>query len=74
MKREITIYIVIFLILALGMHHKEWLSHPVEHLMHLPSASAYGLGMEHPFVFALLVYLIVWLPRGIMRIFSKKRD
>ncbi len=74
MKKELFIFIGIFLFLAIGMHFKQWLDHPLEHLTSLPHASAYGLGFEHPFVFTLIVYLIVWIPRGISKAFNKKEE
>ncbi len=73
MKREIFIFVGIFLFLAIGMHFAEWTSHPVEHLKALPHASAYGLGAEHPLVFTLIVYVIVWIPRAIVKAFTKKK-
>ena len=74
MKKELIIFIGIFLFLAIGMHFKEWLDYPIEHLMALPSASAYGLGAEHPFVFTLLIYIIIGIPRGVKRLFSKNKN
>ncbi|MEA2019162.1 MAG: hypothetical protein U9N59_12000 [Campylobacterota bacterium] len=70
MKKELYIFIGIFLFLAIGMHFKEWMDHPVEHLMALPHATSYGLGWEHPFVYTLVTYLIVGIPR---LLFRKKR-
>jgi len=32
MKKELMIFAGIFLFLAIGMHFKEWTSHPIEHL------------------------------------------
>ncbi len=61
MKRELYIFIGIFLFLAIGMHFQQWTSYPIEHLMALPHASSYGLGWEHPFVYTLVVYGIVWV-------------
>lgn len=72
MKKEILIFIGLFLFLAIGMHHKEWFSHPVEHLTALPHAVAYGFGPEHPFVFTLILYLIIGIPRLFIKMFSKK--
>ncbi len=74
MKKELLIFIGIFLFLAIGMHFKEWTSYPVEHLMALPSSSSYGLGAEHPFVYTLIVYIIVGIPRVIGKLFSKKKS
>ncbi len=74
MKKELIIFLAIFVFLAIGMHFKEWTGYPVEHLMALPSSSAYGLGAEHPFVFTLIIYIIIGIPRGIGKIFTKKRE
>ena len=74
MKKEIIIFVAIFLFLAIGMHFNEWLSHPVEHLMAMTSGGAFGIpGAIHPFVFTFIVYAIVRFPALIKRIFSKKK-
>ena len=67
MKKELYIFIGIFLFLAMGMHFKEWTDYPIEHLMALPNSSSYGLGWEHPIVYTLVLYLIVGLPRLLFR-------
>ena len=74
MKKELIIFVGIFLFLAIGMHFAQWTSHPIEHLMSLPHASAYGLGAEHPVVFTLIVYVIVWIPRVLVKLLSKKEN
>lgn len=74
MKKELMIFIGIFLFLAIGMHFAQWTGHPIEHLKALPHASAYGLGSEHPFVFTLIVYIIVGIPRLFIKLLSKKKD
>jgi hypothetical protein len=53
------------------MHFKEWMDHPVEHLMALPNAGAYGIGAAHPLVFTLIVYFLFAAVRGIVRLFKK---
>ena len=58
MKKELMIFVGIFLFLAIGMHFKEWTSHPIEHLLALPTAGAYGLGAIHPLVFTIVGYLL----------------
>lgn len=73
MKKELFIFIGIFLFLAIGMHFKEWIDHPIEHFISLPHASSYGLGWEHPLVYTIAVYVIVWIPRGISKLFKKKK-
>jgi len=74
MKKELYIFIGIFLFLAIGMHFKEWMNYPIDHLMALPHASSYGLGWEHPAVYTLIVYLIVGLPRLLFRKKKAKED
>ncbi len=64
MKKEIIVFLSIFIFLALGMHFSEWLSHPLEHIQALPTSGAYGIGALHPVVFTIAVYLIL----GIFRI------
>ena len=71
MKKEISIFIGIFLLLATGMHFKEWLSHPVDHIVSLPTAGAYGIGPLHPLVFTLIVYIIVLIFRGLVNLFKR---
>jgi hypothetical protein len=72
MKKELMIMLVIFLILTLGMHHKEWFSMPIEHISNLSHAGAYGVGAIHPVVFTFVVYVLLWVPRGILKLFIKK--
>ena len=73
MKKEFLIFVGIFLFLAIGMHFKEWMSHPVDHITPLPTAGAYGIGAVHPLVFTLAVYLIVLLFRGIVKLFERAK-
>ena len=40
--KEFVIYLIIFLLLTLGMHYKEWFSHPFEHISSLPT-SQFGI-------------------------------
>ena len=70
MKKELLIFLGIFLFLAIGMHFKEWMSHPIEHIMALPSAGAYGLGAVHPLIFTAIVYLFFGIFRGIGHLFK----
>lgn len=69
MKKELLILVVVFLVLTLGMHHKEWFSYPLEHLGNLPNAGAYGVGFMHPLVFTFVIYIVLWVPRGIAKLF-----
>lgn len=72
--KELFILITTFLFLTLAMHHKEWLAHPIEHINNLSNAGAYGLGIIHPLVFTLLIYILLWLPRIIIRFFKRKKN
>jgi len=74
MKKELVIYFGILIFLALGMHYKEWLSHPVEHTMNLSHSGAYGFGAIHPLIFAFVLYLIVGLFRFIIKLVSRKKN
>jgi uncharacterized membrane protein YphA (DoxX/SURF4 family) len=73
MKKEAAIFLGIFLFLAIGMHHKEWFSHPIEHIMALPKAGAYGFGPLHPLIFTLMLYVLFVLIRSIIRLFGGSR-
>ena len=68
MKKELKIFIAIFLVLALGMHFKAWTDHPVEHMESLFTQGWFGL---HPLVITLAVYLLFVLIRAIVRFLKK---
>ena len=72
MKKELFIFFGILVVLSFGMHYKEFFSYPIEHIKHLPTSSAYGLGFFHPLVFSGLIYLFLWIPRAIILFFKKK--
>jgi len=71
-KREILIFVVIFLFLALGMHMNQWLTHPLEHLNHL---SAHKMPY-HPLLYTTILYVFIALIRAvfntIMKLFSRR--
>lgn len=71
MKKQLLLFIGVFLFLAMGMHFKEWLDHPVAHLMALPSSGAYGLGMIHPLVFTLIGYVVLIIILALIRLIKK---
>lgn len=73
MKKEILIFIGVFLFLTIGMHFKEWTSYPIEHMMALPNSGAYGIGAIHPLVFTLIVYLVIRLPFLLKKLFTRKK-
>lgn len=65
MKKELYIFIGIFLFLAIGMHFKKWTSHPIEHIVALPDSAVYGIGFVHPLVFTFVAYLFFVLFRSV---------
>jgi len=74
MKKELLIYIGLFLFLAIGMHFKQWTDHPIEHLMNLQHGGAFGVpGVAHPFVFTLVIYLFIGFFRVIGKVVGKKK-
>lgn len=62
LKKELFIFISIFLFLALGMHMGQWLTHPMEHLLRLESHKM----PYHPLLYTTLVYVVIFLIRRIM--------
>ena len=74
MKKELILFTGLFLFLAIGMHFKQWIDHPIQHLMNLESGGAFGIpGIWHPLVFTLMLYIVVSIPRVFIKLFSKKR-
>jgi hypothetical protein len=75
MKKELYIFLGIFLFLSVGVHLKEWVAHPIDQIMALSSSAALGLGEWHPLIFSFLAYLVVWVFRligkGAKKIFGK---
>jgi len=73
MKKEIILFIGIFLFLAIGMHFDQWLSHPIEHIKNMSHGGAFGVpGLIHPFVFTFIVYFIIRIPKILKLIFKRK--
>ena len=68
LRREIFIYFVLLVVLGFGMHHKELISHPIEHFENIVTAP---LGIFHPFVFTFVVYLVILVFRLFFKIFRK---
>ena len=66
--KEVTIFIGLFLFLALGMHMKQWISHPIEHFVNLSDSQ---FGFFHPVYFTVLVYIVVYIIRVIFRWIKK---
>jgi hypothetical protein len=71
MKKELIYMAGILLILTLGMHYKEFIDSPLEQLKSLATSGAYGFGSFHPITFTLIVYVLLWIPRFMIRIFKR---
>lgn len=71
MKKELKIYIFVFIVLSLLIHYKEFLSHPIEQILNLKSSGAYGFGAFHPFLFSAIIYLLLGIPRVLLKIIRK---
>ena len=73
MKKELLIFISIFVVLTFGMHYSELLTHPLDHIFNLSKSGAYGLGAIHPIIFTVIVYVIASVPRFIIKLFKLKK-
>ncbi len=58
--KEVVIFVGLFLFLTLGMHMKQWISHPIDHIEHLSSSQ---FGLFHPIYFTFGVYIVLFLIR-----------
>ncbi len=73
MKKELLIYFIIFVVLTITIHFNELITYPFEHILNLSKSGAYGLGAIHPIVFTTIVYVIVLIPRFIVKLFRFKK-
>ncbi|WP_353661631.1 hypothetical protein [Hydrogenimonas sp. SS33] len=71
-KKELTVFIFLFIVLAMTMHFKACIDHPLKQIESLPDSP---LGPWHPLFLTAAAYFIVLLFRllfaGIRRVFSK---
>ena len=73
MKKELLIYFSVFVVLTFTLHFNELITHPFEHILNLSKSGAYGLGAIHPIIFTAIVYVIVLIPRLIVKLFRFKK-
>jgi len=71
MKKELLIIVSILIILTIAMHYNELLTHPINHISDLSKSGAYGLGGFHPLVFTFVVYILVLIPRFLIKLFKR---
>jgi len=71
--KEVSVFIWLFLFLALGMHMKQWISHPIEHIDHLAGSK---FGLFHPLYFTFGIYVFLYFIRkifgAIIGLFARK--
>lgn len=74
MKKELGIFTGLFLFLTIGMHFKQWIDHPIEHMLNMQDGGAFGIpGLIHPIAFTLILYIIIGVPRIIRKVVSKSK-
>jgi len=62
--KELKVYLITIVIVALAWHKEQWLDHPIDHLMSLSHGGAFGVpGIIHPLVFGFFVYAMIWIVR-----------
>ncbi len=64
--KELKVFIILLILLSLLMHFSAWVSHPIEHFNTLDRSS---LGLWHPIILTLILYIIIALIRWIISIF-----
>jgi uncharacterized oligopeptide transporter (OPT) family protein len=74
LKKELFVFIGIFIVLTVLMHYKEFLNYPIAHIKNFPNSSAYGFGIFHPIVFSFTVYIVLLAPRLIIKLFRRKKN
>ncbi|HIO90314.1 MAG TPA: hypothetical protein EYG69_00930 [Campylobacterales bacterium] len=64
--RELVTFFIILIVLSLAQH-PDFLTAPIDRIIKLPTAGAYGIGAIHPLVFTIFAYLVFILFRAIGR-------
>jgi len=70
MKKEFLIFFILLILFSLIIHFNEFVNYPITHIKNLLDCTVYGLGFLHPIVFVLVIYILIWIPRGIVRFFK----
>jgi hypothetical protein len=74
MKKEFLLFSAIFIFLAISLHFEAWTSYPLEHIQNLPNAGAYGFGPLHAVIFPLIIYILIGIPRLIIKLIFRKKN
>ena len=67
LKKELIVFLVLFIVSSLLVHNAEWISNPIEHF----SALSTHPMPYHPFLYVFLIYIVVSLLRGIISLVKK---
>lgn len=74
MKKELLIFVLLFFVLALSVHMRQWIEHPLTHLHNL----ATNKNPYHPLLFTFIIYLFIGIVRsivyGIKKLFKRRHD
>jgi len=68
LKQELLIFFALLILLALGMHFKAWIDHPITHIEALPHST---LGAWHPLYITAGVYILLTAIRLLMSLIKK---
>lgn len=66
-KRELIIFLLLFVVLSLGMHMNQWLVQPLTFIKHLGEHKM----PYHPLLFSFVFYLLLAIIRFIFRLILK---
>lgn len=66
-KKELIVFLVLFIIASLTVHMSEWFSIPLDHMSALSSHPM----PYHPILYVLIIYILVSLLRGVFTLLSK---
>lgn len=66
-KKEVGVFLILFLVLALLIHMDQWLIHPLEHLHRLATHEM----PYHPLLYTTIVYLFLGIIRLVFNAFAK---
>lgn len=67
--KELLLFVIILVVVAFVIHIDRWLTAPIEHFQNLTN---HGLPW-HPIFYAIIVYILLLMIRGIFSLLIKKR-
>jgi len=66
-KKELCIFVVLFMVTSLAVHYSEWFTNP---LVHIDNLFSHPMPL-HPFLYVFLVYIVVAVLRGVFILLKK---